>query len=66
MTSVQLEVLIGSVKAANLRGVLYPRPESKRARLALERLTREGKVVAVPGTATSLPGYCAVSTKAAS
>ncbi len=55
-----LEQLIGSVKAANLAGRLYLQPRSKRLRAALMRLTREGRVLPVPATATSLAGYKAL------
>jgi len=61
MTLVQLDALIGSVKAANLQGRLYLRPKSKRLRRALELLTRRGLVLPVAATHGSLAGYCAIA-----
>jgi hypothetical protein len=52
-----LHPLVETVRAANKRGHLYPRPDSEATRSALALLTRKGVLTPVPGTAVSLPGY---------
>ena len=61
MTKHHLEIVLGAVRKANLRGQLYPRPAPGPERQALNFLVRSGAVIAQLATATSAAGYVAIA-----
>jgi hypothetical protein len=51
--------VLGEVRAANLRGCLYPHPRARYKRQALRELRHLGLVDRMRGTATSIGGWFA-------